>query len=80
MNGVKSNPVQNTFSGGFFMGKNSMFDRNNQYALCPFHEVTRIINGKVYIITRHFIGNKNVGEVLSQLALSKALSETLKKK
>ena len=80
MNGVNSDPVQNTFSGGFPMEKNSMFDRNKQYALCPCHEVTRIINGKVYIITRHFIGNKNVGEVLSQLALSKALSETLKKK
>ena len=61
------------------MEKNSMFDRNKQYSLCPFHEVTCIINGKVYIITRHFVGNKNVGEVISQLALSKALQETLKK-
>ena len=51
------------------MEKISMFDRNKQYSLCPFHEVTRIINGKVYIITRHFVGNKNVGEVISQLAL-----------
>lgn len=61
------------------MSEKSMFDRNKQYSLCPFHEVTRIINGKVYIITRHFVRNKNVGEVISQLALSKALSETLKK-
>ena len=66
--------------GGTAMSEKSMFDRNKQYALSPFHEVTRIINGKVYIITRHFVGNKNVGEVISQLALSKALSETLKKK
>ena len=36
MNGVNSDPVQNTFSGGFPMEKNSMFDRNKQYALCPF--------------------------------------------
>ena len=62
------------------MSEKSLFDRNKQYALCPFHEVTRIINGKVYIITRHFVGSKNAGEVISQLALSKALSETLKKK
>ena len=41
---------------------------------------TIIVNGKVYIITRHFVGSKNAGEVISQLALSKALSETLKKK
>lgn len=80
MNGVKRNPVRNTFSGGTAMSNKSMIDRNKQYALCHFHEVTHIINGKVYIITRHFVGNKNVGEVISQLALSKALSETMKKK
>ncbi len=61
------------------MKNTTMFEQNKKYSLCPFRKTTRLINGKVYIITSHFIGEKDVDKVMSRLALSRALRETLNK-
>ncbi len=47
-----------------------------QYASCPESQSEYDINGKQYIITRHFTGDKNINKAVAELAVSRANRET----
>ncbi|MCH5165294.1 MAG: hypothetical protein J1G01_02715 [Clostridiales bacterium] len=46
-----------------------------QYAAYPTEQVTLVIDGKKYTVTRHFVGDKNVDRVISELAVARANRE-----
>lgn len=48
-----------------------------QHKDCPEHINEYDINGKKYIVHSHFVGNKDIDKVLSDIAVNRALSEVL---
>lgn len=37
------------------------------------------IDGKKYVVHSHFVGNKDIDKVISEIAFNKAMAETLNK-
>ena len=58
--------------------KPTMFNLNEQHKDCPVHTNEYEINGKKFIVHSHFIGSKDIDKVISEIALNRALNETLK--
>ena len=58
--------------------KPTMFELNNQHKDCPVHTNEYEIDGKKFIVHSHFIGSKDIDKVISEIALNRALNETLK--
>lgn len=46
-----------------------------QYASCPTEQNVYEIDGKKYTVTRHFTGDKNINQVVAELAISRANRE-----
>ena len=60
--------------------KMTMFELNEKYSACPVRVSEYEIDGKKYVVHSHFIGNKDIDKVISEIAFHKAMSETLNKK
>lgn len=56
-----------------------IFEYAEQHKGCPEHTNEYEINGKRYIVHSHFVGKKDIDKVLSEIAVSRALSEVLYK-
>jgi len=54
-----------------------IFEYAEQHKGCPEHTNEYEINGKKYIVHSHFVGQKDIDKVLSDIAVSRALSEVL---
>lgn len=57
--------------------KLDIFEYAEQHKDCPEHINEYEINGKKYVVHSHFVGNKDIDKVLSDIAVNRALSETL---
>ena len=58
----------------------TMFEMNEQNKDCHVSVTEQIIDGKKYIITSHFIGGKDIDTVISNIAFTRAMSETIDSK
>lgn len=56
-----------------------IFEYAEQHKGCPEHTNEYEINGKKYIVHSHFVGKKDIDKVLSDIAVSRALSDILYK-
>ena len=57
--------------------KLTLFDLNKKYSDCPVTVRKYEIDGKKYVVHSHFVGNKDIDKVISEIAFNKAISETL---
>ena len=60
-----------------YMKKLDIFEYAEQHKDCPEHANEYEIDGKKYIVHSHFVGQKDIDKVLSDIAVNRALSETL---
>ncbi len=54
-----------------------MFELNEKYSDCPAAINEYEIEGKKYIVHSHFIGDKDINEVISRIAINRAMNEIL---
>ena len=59
--------------------KMTMFELNEKYSAYPTRTSKYEIDGKKYVVHSHFIGNKDIDKVISEIAFNKAVAETLNK-
>lgn len=59
--------------------KMTMFELNKKYSACPTRTNEYEIDGKKYVVHSHFVGNKDIDKVISEIAFNKAMAETLNK-
>ena len=59
--------------------KMTMFELNEKYSAYPTRTSEYEIDGKKYVVHSHFIGNKDIDKVISEIAFNKAVEETLNK-
>ena len=52
--------------------KRTLAEMNEQYKNKPFRESVYEINGKLFAVTSHFVGSKDVDKVLFNIAFRKA--------
>lgn len=57
--------------------KMTMIGLNEKYKNFPTATNEYIINGKQYRVHSHFIGSKDINKVISEIALNRAIRETL---
>lgn len=57
----------------------TMFELNEKYSACPMRTNEYEIDGKKYVVHSHFVGNKDIDKVISEIAFNKAMLETLNK-
>ena len=57
----------------------TMFELNEKYSAYPTKTSEYEIDGKKYVVHSHFIGNKDIDKVISEIAFNKAVAETLNK-
>ena len=58
--------------------KITLFELNKKYADCPVTVSEYESEGRKYIVHSHFIGNKDIDKVISEIALNRAIAEILK--
>ena len=54
-----------------------IFEYAEHHKDCPEHTNEYEIDGKRYIVHSHFVGQKDIDKVLSEIAVNRALSEVL---
>ena len=59
--------------------KRTLAEMNEQYKDKPFRESMYEIDGKLFAVTSHFVGSKDVDKVLFDIAFRKAFEESEKK-
>lgn len=57
--------------------KTELFELNEKYAACPVRVSEYEINGKKYKVHSHFTGEKDIDDVINNIAMAKALSDIL---
>lgn len=60
--------------------KMTMFELNEKYSACPTRTSEYEIDGKKYVVHSHFVGNKDIDKVISEIAFNRAAREILKNK
>lgn len=60
--------------------KMTMFELNEKYSACPVRVSEYEIDGKKYVVHSHFIGNKDIDKVISEIAFNHAIADILKNK
>ena len=60
--------------------KMTMFELNEKYSACPVRVSEYEIGGKKYVVHSHFVGNKDIDKVISEIAFNRAAYEVLKNK
>ena len=58
--------------------KPTMYELNEKYSTSPVRTREYEIDGKKFIVHSHLIGSKDIDKVISEIALNRALNETLK--
>ena len=61
------------------MNRLDIFEYAEQHKDCPEHINEYEVNGKKYIVHSHFVGQKDIDKVLSDIAVNRALSDVLYK-
>ncbi|MCM1227505.1 MAG: hypothetical protein NC320_08810 [Clostridium sp.] len=56
--------------------KRTLEELNEQYKNCPIQSNVYEIDGKLYAVTSHFVGKKDVDKVLFNIAFKKAFEES----
>ena len=59
------------------MKNRTMQEMNEQYKDCPVQVNTYEVDGRTYIVHSHFIGDRDISDVMYQYAENKAMSEML---
>lgn len=59
------------------MKNRTMQEMNEQYKDCPVHVNTYEVDGRTYIVHSHFIGERDINDVMYQYTENKAMSEML---
>ncbi len=62
------------FIGGTFTNK-TLQQLREEFSGAPTSQKEYMIEGKRYIVTSHYTGNKNVDEVIRRIALSRAYKD-----
>lgn len=57
----------------------TMFELNEKYSAYPTRTNEYEIDGKKYVVHSHFVGNKDIDKIISEIAFNKAIAETLNK-
>ncbi len=57
--------------------KRTMQEMNEQYKSCPVHFNTYVVDGRTYRVTSHFIGDRNINDVIYNYAVNRAMGEML---
>ncbi len=55
--------------------RNTMQEMNEQFKDCPFHVNTYVVDGTRCIVTSHYIGDKDINDVMMKYAEDRAMSE-----
>ena len=58
----------------------TMFELNKKYSACPVRVSEYEIDGKKYVVHSHFVGNKDIDKVISEIAFNHAIADILKNK
>ena len=56
----------------------TMEEMNEQYKDCPIQVNEYKLDGITYIVTSHYIGDKNINDVVYEYAENRAMNEMLK--
>ena len=59
------------------MKNRTMQEMNEQYKDCPVQVNTYEVDGRTYIVHSHFIGERDINDVMLKYAENKAMSEML---
>ena len=59
------------------MKNRTMQEMNEQYKDCPVQVNTYEVDGRTYIVHSHFIGDKDINDVMLKYAEDRAMSEML---
>ena len=59
------------------VAKPTMYELNERYKDSPVRTNQYEINGKKFIVHSHFIGSKDIDKVISEIAINRALNESL---
>lgn len=59
------------------MKNKTMQEMNEQYENCPVQINTYKVDGKIYRLHSHFIGEKDINDVMYRYAENRAMSEML---
>ncbi len=57
-----------------------MFELNKKISAYPTRVSEYEIDGKKYMVHSHFVGNKDIDKVISEIAFNRAADEVLKNK
>ena len=55
--------------------KKTMFEMNEMYKDCPTRTTEYEIDGRKYRVTAHYVGNKDINEVMYKYAVKRAFKE-----
>lgn len=55
----------------------TLAERNEQYKDKPISEATYEIDGELYTVTSHYVGEKSLDKELYKMAFEKAYAETI---
>ncbi|MCM1316363.1 MAG: hypothetical protein NC244_13450 [Alistipes senegalensis] len=59
------------------MKNKTMQEMNEKFKCCPVQINEYEVDGKLYRVTSHFVGNKNINDVILEYAESRAMGEML---
>lgn len=62
---------------GTALHKSDLFELNEKYAACPVRISEYEINGNKYKVHSHFAGEKDIDDVINNIAMAKALGDVL---
>ena len=57
--------------------KRTMQEMDEQYKSCPIHTNTYEVDGVKHTVTSHFVGEKNINDVMFDYAYHRTLNEML---
>lgn len=57
--------------------KRTMQEMNEQFKDCPIQKNVYEVDGRLYRVTSHFIGDRNINDVILRYAENRAMSEML---
>ena len=60
------------------MNNKTLQEMNDAYKDCPVRTSEHTIDGKKYIVKSHFVGAKELNDVLYRIAFEQAMDEVLK--
>ena len=61
------------------MKNKTMQEMNEQYRNCPVQVNVYEVNSRKYQVTSHFIGERDINDVMYEYALSRAMNEMLQR-